>query len=104
MAKIKIKKGDTVAVITGKDRGKTGKVLSVFPRKSLILVEGVNIKKRHQRPRKENQKGQIVDKTLPFHISNVMIVDPETKKPTRIRMETKGGEKSRVAKSGAKLS
>lgn len=98
---MKIKKGDNVIVITGSDRGKSGKVLRVFPKKDLVLVEGVNIKKRHQRPRKSNQKGQIIDKTLPFHVSNVMLVDPGSGKPARVQMKIEKGVKTRVAaKSG----
>ncbi|OGG47990.1 50S ribosomal protein L24 [Candidatus Kaiserbacteria bacterium RIFCSPHIGHO2_02_FULL_50_9] len=71
---MKIKKGDTVKVISGKDRGKSGKVLRALPREDLVVVEGVNIKKRHQRATKANQKGQIIDKTMPIHVSNVMLV------------------------------
>ena len=71
---MKIRKGDNVIIIAGKDRGKTGKVLRALPKLDRVIVEGVNIKKRHQRPTKSNQKGQIVDKTLPVHVSNVMLV------------------------------
>ncbi len=67
---MKIKKDDKVKIIAGKDKGKTGKVLRAFPKKDQIIVEGVNIKKRHQKPTQSNQKGQIVDKTMPVHVSN----------------------------------
>lgn len=104
MQKMKIKKGDTVAVITGKDRGTTGKVLRVIPKRSQVLVEGVNVKKRHQRSNKARGQGQIIDKTLPIHVSNVMIVDPKTSKPTRVGMKMDGGKKVRVTtKSGSTL-
>ena len=71
MAKQRIVKGDTVRVITGEDRGKTGKVLHVLSKGDLVVVEGVRIAKRHQRARQRNQKGQIGDKAMPVHISNV---------------------------------
>lgn len=67
---MKIKKDDKVKIITGKDKGKTGKVLRAFPKLDQIIVEGVNIKKKHQKPTKSNQKGQIIDKTMPIHVSN----------------------------------
>jgi large subunit ribosomal protein L24 len=72
--KLKIKKGDTVKVITGDDKGKEGKVLSVDPSKMRILVDGVNVHKKHQRPTQNNQQGGIVDKALPLHYSNVQLV------------------------------
>ena len=68
---MKIRKGDNVIVITGKDRGKSGKVIRAFPVKNMVLVDGINIKKKHQRPSKSNQKGQVVDRTTPIHVSNV---------------------------------
>lgn len=96
-----IKKNDTVAVITGKDKGKKGKILKAFPKEGRVVVEGVNIKKRHQRARKGGQKGQIVDYPAPMHVSNVMLVDSKSGKPTRVRMKTDGSKKVRVsAKSG----
>lgn len=68
---MKIKKGDKVTVITGKDKGKSGPVLKAFPKMSLVLVEGVNKKKVHQKKRKQNEKGKIVEKAMPIHVSNV---------------------------------
>lgn len=68
---MKIKKGDNIKVITGTDKGKTGKVLRALPKKEMLVVEGVNVKKKHQRRTRQDQKGQIVDKTMPIHISNV---------------------------------
>lgn len=67
---MKIKKSDKVKIIAGKDKGKTGKVLRALPKVDQIIVEGVNIKKRHQKPTKSSQKGQIIDKTMPIHVSN----------------------------------
>lgn len=95
---MKIKKGDNVIVIGGKDRGKSGKVLRAFPRESKVVVEGVNILKKHQRPTKNNQKGQIVDKTMPIHVSNVMIVDGKGKR-SRVGYRTVGEQKQRFART-----
>jgi large subunit ribosomal protein L24 len=81
--KLKIKKGDIVQVITGNDKGKTGRVMEVYPKKMRILVEGVNIKKKHTRPTQNNPKGGILDKEIPLHYSNVMIIDSDNQ-PTRI--------------------
>lgn len=81
---MKIKKGDNVIVIAGKDKGKVGKVIAAFPKENTVVVEGVNISKRHQRARKSGTKGQIVDKTMPINVSNVMIND--------------GGKRARVGK------
>jgi len=102
---MKIKKEDTVMIISGKDKGKTGKVVRAFPRQSKIIVAGVNIKKIHKRPTKSNEKGQIIEQAAPFHVSNAQIVDPkDVKRGTRIRMDIIGGKKVRVAKrSGATL-
>jgi large subunit ribosomal protein L24 len=68
---MKIKKGDKVTVISGASRGKSGAVLVAFPKQNSVLVEGVNMKKRHERPRKQNQKGQIVERPFPINVSNV---------------------------------
>jgi large subunit ribosomal protein L24 len=70
---MKIKKGDNVIVIAGKDKGKVAKVLSVYPKNDTVLVEGVNVSKKHQKSKKSGSKGQIVDKAMPIHVSNVMI-------------------------------
>ena len=107
----KIRRGDTVAVIAGKDAGKQGKVLRVDPRKSRLFVEGLNMVKRHQRPRslKDTQRGGkvggVLEKEGPIHISNVMVMDPRENKPTRVRVErTAEGKRERVAvRSGQKL-
>ena len=83
MPKLKIKKGDNVVVITGRDKGKMGEVLRVFPADSRIIVQGVNIAKRHTRPRM-GDPGGIVEKELTIHISNVAHIDPRSRRPTRI--------------------
>lgn len=103
----KIKKDDLVQVLTGKDRGKTGKVLQVIPKKDRVLVEGVNRVKRHLRAGQFGQtEGGIVESEAPIHISNVAVVDPETQKPTRVgyRFEEVDGEtkKVRYAKASGK--
>lgn len=70
---MKIKKGDIVEIITGADRGKSGKVVLALPRKDKIIVEGVNHRKHHQKPKRANQKGQVVEKAMPIHVSNVRL-------------------------------
>ncbi len=95
---MKIKKDDNVIVISGKDKGKTGKVIRAFPALNRVIVAGVNIKKTHQSPKKGGQKGQIIDKTMPIHVSNVMIVDPKTSKASRIGLKMEGGKKVRISK------
>ena len=75
-----IKKGDIVKILTGKDKGKTGKVLKAFPKENKVLVEGVNIYKKHERARKEGQKGQVVERAVPIQVSNVMNVESLKKK------------------------
>jgi large subunit ribosomal protein L24 len=97
---MKIRKNDNVIVIAGNARGKTGKVLKVFPDKDRVIVEGVNIIKRHTRPSQRNPQGGIIQKEAPIHVSNVMLLDPKTNQPTRvgtkvIKDETTG-KKSRV--------
>ena len=101
---MKIKKGDNVIIISGKDRGKTGKVSRVFPKRSMLLIENANIRKRHQKPRKAGAKGQILSIATPLHASNVMLVDSKTGKRTRVGMKMVDGKKVRIAKkSGATI-
>ena len=108
---VKVRKGDTVEVIAGKDAGKQGRVLRVDPKKSRLFVEGLNVVKRHQRPRslKDTQRGGkvggVIEKEGPIHISNVMVVDPSDNKPTRVRIErSTDGTRQRVAvRTGTKL-
>ena len=95
---MRIKKDDTVMVIAGKDKGKTGKVLKAMPKENKVIVEGINIAKKHVKPQ-GNQPGSIVEVEAPIHASNVMIIDPKTKKGTRIGHEIdKKGKKIRVTK------
>ena len=101
---MKMKKGDNVIVISGKDKGKTGKVTRALPREGKVIVEGVNIKKRHKKPRKSGQKGQIVSFASPINASNAMIIDPKTGKPTRSGMKVVDGKRVRIVKrSGTPL-
>jgi large subunit ribosomal protein L24 len=100
----KIRRDDEVVVISGKDRGKTGRVLRVDPKKSKVFVEGLNIVKRHQRPQqvpnaqRAETVGGVIEKEGPIHISNVMLVDPKDKKRTRIGIAREDGQRMRVAK------
>lgn len=99
-----IKKGDKVKIIAGKDKGKTGKVLQVFPGRNRVSVEGLNLLIKHMRPRRQNEKGQRIEFPSPIQASNLMVVCPKCDKPTRITMkavkeEMKGkGKKNRFCK------
>ena len=97
---MKITKNDNVMVIAGNDRGKTGKVLKVFPKKNRIIVEGINIRKRHTKPNQTNPQGGILEKEAPINVSNVMILDPKSNEPTRIGsqiiLDEKTGKKKRA--------
>jgi large subunit ribosomal protein L24 len=106
----RIKRGDEVIVISGKDRGKRGTVLRVEPRRNRLYIEGLNMIKRHQRPRqvpgaqRAEQVGGVIEKEGPIHISNVMLADPQDGRPTRIRMEIEEGRRFRVAaRTGTRL-
>ena len=94
--KFKIKKGDTVVVIAGKDKGKTGNVISMITKKDRVIVQGVNIVKRHRKATQENP-GKIEEIEASIHISNVSHVDPETGKPTRVKFDFIDGSKKRVS-------
>lgn len=95
---MKIKKGDTVLIIAGKDRGRKGKVLRALPQKGRILVEGINIHKKHAKPRKGGQKGQIMEIPLPIVVSTAKIVCAKCGKATRIGYRVKGAKKYRICK------
>ena len=84
-------------VIAGKDKGKTGKVMQVFPDANRLVVEGANFMKKHIKARGKAQKGQILQLSAPLHISNVMLIDPSNNKPTRVKFESRDGQKVRVA-------
>ncbi|MBM7588294.1 large subunit ribosomal protein L24 [Bacillus pakistanensis] len=99
-----VKKGDKVMVITGKDKGKTGVVLAAFPKKDRVLVEGVNVVKKHSKPSQVNPQGGIISQEAPIHVSNVMPLDPKSNEPTRVGSKTVDGKNVRVAiKSGEVL-
>ncbi|MES2214007.1 MAG: 50S ribosomal protein L24 [Patescibacteria group bacterium] len=101
---MKIKKGDSVIVRGGKDKGKTGKVLRALPKEMKVLVEGVNIRKVHKKATKSGAKGQTIEKSYPLHVSLVSIIDPKTKKATRVGMKKVGDKMVRVSKkSGASI-
>jgi len=101
--KIRLKKGDTVVVTTGKDKGKSGTVVTTHPADNKVTVEGVNIVKKHQKPNKAYPQGGIIEITKPIDVSKVALQDPETKKPTRIGYAfAKDGSKVRVAKKSGK--
>lgn len=102
---MKIKKGDKVMVIAGKDRGQTGTIARVLPKENMVLIDGVNMHKKHRRPTARARSGQIIDKALPIHASNVMLLDPKSGKPTRVGITRgKDGARTRTArKSGATL-
>jgi large subunit ribosomal protein L24 len=105
---IKIRRDDTVRIIAGKDKGRTGRVLHVDPKKDRVYVEGANIIQRHTRPRtlRDTQRSQdlggIVKKEGPIHISNVMLVDPESNEPTRVGITRDGGRRRRISKTTGK--
>ncbi|MFJ7827998.1 large subunit ribosomal protein L24 [Psychrobacillus sp. OK028] len=98
-----VKKGDKVMVISGKDKGKTGVVLTSFPKKDRVLVEGVNIIKKHMKPNQANPQGGIVSQEAAIHVSNVMLIDPKTGEPTRVGYKVEDGKKVRVAKKSGEI-
>ena len=108
MGAMKIRRDDNVRVITGKDKGRTGRVLRVDPVKQKVYVEGANIIKRHTTPRtlRDTQRAQeiggIVEMEGPIHVSNVMLIDPETNEPTRVSIKREGGRRVRVSKKSGK--
>ncbi len=103
MSGLKIKKDDLVQVIAGKDKGKQGKVLRTLPSKQKVVVEGINIAKKAVRPTQQNPQGSISSVEAPLHVSNVALIDPSTKKPTRVGYRVKDdGTKVRVARPSGK--
>jgi large subunit ribosomal protein L24 len=99
---MKIRKGDTIYVIAGKDVGKTGEVTRVIPERDKVIVDGVNVAKRHQRATNATMQGGIIDKDMPLHVSNVAIVCTSCGKPTRIGYRFDGDEKVRVCRKCGK--
>ncbi len=109
-ARMKIRRDDMVKVISGKDRGKTGRVLRTEPARQRVYVEGMNVQKRHQRPRtlRDTQRAQelggVIEVEGPIHVSNVMLLDPKSGDPTRVGVRREGGRRVRVAKkSGTEI-
>ncbi len=102
---MKIKKGDRVVVLSGKDRGKEGVVMRALPKDEKVIVEGVNVAKKHQRPTRMTMQGGIIDKDMPLHVSNVAIISPGDGKPTRVAYRfDDGGQKIRICRrTGAEL-
>lgn len=97
--KLHVKKEDTVIVITGKDKGKKGRVIAAYPRENRVLVEGVNMVKKHQKPNQQNPQGGILNQEAPIHVSNVMLLDPKSGQPTRVGYKVlDNGTKVRIAK------
>ena len=104
MSALKIKKGDKVVVLSGKDKGKHGEVVKAFPKDGKVVVSGVNIATRHRKATQENPQGGLERREAPMHASKVAIEDPKTGKPTRVRFEVKDGKKVRVAvRSGEQI-
>jgi large subunit ribosomal protein L24 len=101
---MKIKKNDNVRIIAGKDKGKEGKVLRSIPESERVVVEGINIRTKHRRASRDGMKGEKIELAAPIHVSNVMIIDPKTKKPTRVGYKKVAEKKVRIARgSGAEI-
>jgi len=103
MAAQKIRKGDKVVVLSGRDKGKTGEVTRAMPKDGKVIVSGVNIATRHRKPTQTNPQGGLERREAPMHVSKVAIADPKTGQPTRVRFETKDGKKVRVAAKSGEL-
>jgi large subunit ribosomal protein L24 len=104
MAIAHVRRGDTVIVVAGKDKGKRGKVLRVIPEKSRVVVERINLIKKHQRPTQKLRQGGIIEREGSIHLSNVMLVDPTSDKPTRVGMRALAeGKKVRVARKSGEI-
>jgi len=103
MSAAKIRKGDRVVVLSGKDKGKTGEVIRAMPKAMKVVVSGVNVHARHRKASQTNPQGGIDRKEAPLHVSNVAIADPTTGKATRVRFEERDGKKVRVAAKSGEL-
>ena len=99
---MKLKKGDKVIVIAGKSKGQTASIVRVLPHENMVVLDGTNLVKRHRKPSAQNREGQIVDKPMPIHVSNVQLADPKSGKPTRIKItrDDKGSRMRVAVKSG----
>ena len=105
MAGLKIRKGDRVRVLTGKDRGKEGEVMRSLPREGRVIVDGVNVARKSQRPTRTTQQGGIIDKDMPIQVSNVALVCPSCGKPTRVgfKVDASGGKVRVCKKCGGEI-
>jgi large subunit ribosomal protein L24 len=106
MAGLKIRKGDRVRVLTGKDRGKEGRVMRALPREGKVIVDGVNVARKSQRPTRTTQQGGIIDKDMPIQVSNVALVCPSCGQPTRVgyKLDAAGGKVRTCKKCGGEIS
>ena len=98
---MRLKKGDKVVVIAGREKGKEGTVAKVLPKEEKVVITGLNMVKKHIKPNQAEPEGKITEKEAPIHVSNVALVDPKTKKATKVRYEIKDGKKVRVAKKSS---
>jgi large subunit ribosomal protein L24 len=104
MAIAHVRKGDTVIVVAGKERGKKGKVLRVLPEKGRVVVERINMIKKHQKPTQKLRQGGIIEREAPLHLSNVMLLDPRNDKPTRVGVRLLAdGKKARIARKSGEM-
>ena len=102
-SKLKLRKGDEVIVLTGRSRGETGKIEEIDKKTGRVYLAGKNLIKRHTKPDLNNHEGGIIDVPAPLHISNVALVDPKTKKATRVGFKVEGGKKVRIAKASGSV-
>ena len=100
---MKLKKGDKVIVIAGKNRSETGTVVRVLPKDNLVVIDGINMVKKHRRATTRARSGQIIEKAMPLHASNVMLLDPKSGKPTRIKIVRTDGGRQRVATESGEI-
>ena len=100
---IHVKTGDKVKVITGKDKGKEGVILKTFPKKDRVIVEGINIVKKHRKASQTNPTGGILEEAAPIHVSNIMLIDAKTGEPTRVGSKVVDGKKVRVSKKTGEI-
>jgi large subunit ribosomal protein L24 len=103
MASSKIRKGDTVVILSGKDKGRTGEVTRSIPKDNKVVVSGINVAVRHRKPSQANPQGGLERREAPMHVSNVAVADPKSGKATRVRFETRDGKKVRVAAKSGEL-
>ena len=101
--KLHVKKGDTVLVLSGKDKGKQGKIVEALPKKAKVVVEGVNKVKRHTKPSQANPQGGIITKEAPIHVSNVALVDSQSGKATKVGYKEENGRKVRFARKSGEV-